>query len=36
LGEPSDRPYGDRAAEVVDPFANHWFLATHVKDVRYP
>jgi uncharacterized glyoxalase superfamily protein PhnB len=35
LGEPSDRPYGDRAAEVADPFGNHWFIATHVKDVRY-
>jgi PhnB protein len=31
LGPPSDRPYGDRAAEVADPFGNHWFLATHVK-----
>lgn len=35
LGEPSDRPYGDRAAEVADPFGNHWFIATHVKDLRY-
>ena len=35
LGEPSDRPYGDRAAEVADPFGNHWFIAAHVKDVRY-
>lgn len=35
LGEPSDRPYGDRAAEVADPFGNHWFIATQVKDVRY-
>lgn len=33
LGAPSDRPYGDRAAEVADPFGNHWFLATHVADV---
>jgi uncharacterized glyoxalase superfamily protein PhnB len=30
LGAPSDRPYGDRAAEVADPFGNHWFLATHI------
>jgi uncharacterized glyoxalase superfamily protein PhnB len=30
LGEPSDRPYGDRAAEVADPFGNHWYIATHV------
>ena len=35
IGEPSLRPYGDRAAEVSDPFGNHWFLATHVEDVRY-
>jgi PhnB protein len=28
LGPPSDRPYGDRAAELADPFGNHWFLAT--------
>lgn len=35
LGEPSERPYGDRAAEVADAFGNHWFIATHVKDVRY-
>ena len=32
---PTDRPYGDRAAEVADPFGNHWFIATHVTDVRY-
>ncbi len=30
LGEPSNRPYGDRAAEVADPFGNHWYVATHV------
>jgi PhnB protein len=35
LGEPSDRPYGDRAAEVADPFGNYWFIATRVKDIRY-
>jgi PhnB protein len=35
LGQPSDRPYGDRAAEVADPFGNHWFIATQVRDVRY-
>lgn len=35
LGVPSDRPYGDRAAEVADPFGNYWFIATQVKDVRY-
>ena len=35
LGAPSNRPYGDRAAEVADAFGNHWFIATHVEDVRY-
>jgi len=35
MGAPSDRPYGDRAAEVADPFGNHWFIATHVQDVPY-
>ena len=34
-GRASNRPYGDRAAEVADPFGNHWFIATHVEDVRY-
>jgi PhnB protein len=29
-GPPTDRPYGDRAAEVVDPFGNNWFIATHL------
>ena len=35
LGAPSKRPYGDYAAEIVDPFGNYWFLATQVEDVRY-
>lgn len=35
LGPPSDRPYGDRAAEVADPFGNHWFIATQIRAVRY-
>jgi uncharacterized glyoxalase superfamily protein PhnB len=34
LGGPSDRPYGDRAAEVADPFGNHWFIARHIAEVR--
>jgi PhnB protein len=29
-GPPSDRPYGDRAVELVDPFGNNWFVATHI------
>lgn len=35
LGPLSNRPYGDRAAELVDPFGNWWFVATKVEDVRY-
>ena len=28
LGEPADRPYGERAGFVRDPFGNHWYVAT--------
>jgi len=28
VGEPADRPYGERAAFVSDPFGNYWFIAT--------
>lgn len=28
LGEPADRPYGERAGFVRDPFGNHWYIAT--------
>jgi PhnB protein len=28
VGEPADRPYGERAAFVSDPFSNYWFIAT--------
>ncbi len=28
LGEPADRPYGERAGFVADPFGNHWYIAT--------
>jgi uncharacterized glyoxalase superfamily protein PhnB len=27
-GEPADRPYGERAGFVMDPFGNHWYIAT--------
>jgi len=33
--EPTDQPYGDRNAAVKDTFGNTWYIATHVKDVRY-
>lgn len=29
VGEPADRPYGERSAFVEDPFGNQWFLAKH-------
>lgn len=28
LGEPADRPYGERAGFVRDPAGNHWYIAT--------
>jgi uncharacterized glyoxalase superfamily protein PhnB len=28
LGEPADRPYGERAGFVTDAFGNHWYIAT--------
>ena len=31
--EPEDQFYGDRNAAVMDPFGNHWFIATHIEDV---
>lgn len=33
LMEPVDQFYGDRNANVKDPFGNLWFIATHVEDV---
>lgn len=32
---PTDKPYGDRSAGVRDPFGNQWFIATHIRDVRF-
>lgn len=28
LGEPADRPYGERSAYVQDAFGNYWYIAT--------
>ena len=28
LGEPADRPYGERAGFIRDPYGNHWYIAT--------
>jgi PhnB protein len=30
VGEPSDRPYGERAAFVRDAFGNYWYIATRL------
>ena len=29
LDEPADQPYGERSASIVDPFRNHWYIATY-------
>ncbi len=29
--EPADQPYGDRVGEVLDPFDNVWYIATHLR-----
>ena len=31
--EPSDKPFGDRTATIIDPCGNTWFVATHIRDV---
>ncbi|WP_374359201.1 VOC family protein [Pseudoduganella danionis] len=31
--EPADMFWGDRYAQVTDPFGHHWSLATHIRDV---
>ena len=28
-----DKFYGDRSAQLEDPFGHHWSIATHVEDV---
>jgi PhnB protein len=35
LRTPEDAPYGDRTAAVKDPSGNSWFIATHIKDVKF-
>jgi uncharacterized glyoxalase superfamily protein PhnB len=32
-GEPVDQYYGDRSGGFVDPCGNHWWVATHKRDV---
>lgn len=33
LGEPEDKPYGDRIAGVRDQSGNTWYLATRIADL---
>lgn len=33
--EVSDRFYGDRAGQFIDPFGHRWSVATHVEDVAH-
>lgn len=30
----ADQSYGDRRAAIADPFGNHWYMATRIKDVH--
>ena len=33
LRVPTDQPYGDRMAGILDPFGYKWWIATHIKDL---
>lgn len=35
LGEPADRPYGERAGFVKDPAGNHWYIATRLRPTYF-
>lgn len=36
MGEPADRPYGERAGFVRDAFGNHWYIATAFGESYVP
>jgi PhnB protein len=36
LGEPADRPYGERSAFVQDAFGNYWYIATRLASAPPP
>lgn len=36
LGEPADRPYGERSGFVRDPYGNHWFIARALEGPAVP
>jgi PhnB protein len=31
----SDKPWGDRSGQIIDPFGHRWTLATHIEDVSW-
>jgi PhnB protein len=33
LSEPKDQFYGERGGGVMDPWGNHWYIATHQEDL---
>lgn len=33
LMEPADQPFGDRMGGIRDPAGNHWYFATHIRDL---
>lgn len=36
MGEPADRPYGERSGFVKDPAGNHWYIATRFASTVAP
>ncbi|HEY1242803.1 MAG TPA: VOC family protein [Bryobacteraceae bacterium] len=36
MGEPADRPYGERSAYVEDAFGNYWYIATRLPSNPAP
>ena len=36
MGDPADRPYGERAGFVKDAFGNHWYIATAFGETYVP
>ncbi|HJT89215.1 MAG TPA: VOC family protein, partial [Bryobacteraceae bacterium] len=36
IGEPADRPYGERSAFVQDAFGNYWYIATRLASAPRP
>jgi uncharacterized glyoxalase superfamily protein PhnB len=36
IGEPADRPYGERSGHVQDPFGNYWYIATRLASATPP